>query len=80
MVDANEVNKRKSKNKSCQLRRTNTDMERTFQKLLLLLLLDIKLRQFTQEEINVVRTKLKAAGLDEISLEVWKTRKFDLLL
>ena len=42
--------------------------------------LDIKLGQFTQEELNEVLTKIKnrrAAGLDEISPEVWKTRKID---
>ena len=38
--------------------------------------LDIKLRQFMQEELDVVLTKIKnrkAAGLDEIPPEVWKT-------
>ena len=42
--------------------------------------LDIKLGQFTQEELDVVRTKIKnrkAAGFDEIPSEVWSTRKFD---
>ena len=41
--------------------------------------LDIKLGQFTQG-LDVVLTKMKnrkTAGLDEIPLEVWKTRKFD---
>ena len=41
---------------------------------------DIKLGQFIQEEFDVALTKLKdrkAAGLDEIQPEVWKTRKFD---
>ena len=45
--------------------------------------LDIKLRQFTQEELDSVLRKIKnrkAAGLDEISLEVWKTRQFDDIL
>ena len=46
--------------------------------------LDIKLRQFTQEEFDIVLTKIKnrkATGLDEILPEIWKTRKFgDLLL
>ena len=46
--------------------------------------LDIKLGQFTQGELGVIRTKVKsrtAAGLDEIPPEVWETRKFnDLLL
>ena len=45
--------------------------------------IDIKLRQFTQDELDVVRTKIKnrkAAGLHEITPEVWKTRKFDDLL
>ena len=39
----------------------------------------IKLGRFTQE-LDVVLTKIKnrkAAGLDEIPPEVWKTRKFD---
>ena len=43
-------------------------------------LVDIKLGQFTHEELNVVLTKIinkKAACLDEIPPEVWKTRKFD---
>ena len=42
--------------------------------------LDIKRGQFTQEELNIVLTKIKtrkAAGLNEIPLEVWKIRKFD---
>ena len=42
--------------------------------------LDIKLGQFIQEELNVLLTKIKsrrAADLDEIPPEVWKTRKFD---
>ena len=42
--------------------------------------LDTKLGQFTQEELDVVLTKIKnkkAAGLDEIPPEVWKTRKFN---
>ena len=46
--------------------------------------LDMKLGQFTQEELNVVLTKIKnraAVGLGEIPPpEVWKTRKFDDLL
>ena len=45
--------------------------------------LDIKLGPFTQEELDSVFKKLKnrkAAGLDEISLEVWKTRQFDDIL
>ena len=39
--------------------------------------LDIKLGQFTQEELDLVQTKIenrKATGLDEIPPEVWKTR------
>ena len=43
----------------------------------------IKLGQFTQEKLNVVWTKIKnrkAASLDEIPPEVWKTRNFDDLL
>ena len=42
--------------------------------------LDIKLGPFTQEELDSVLRKIKnrkAAGLDEIPLEVWKTRQFD---
>ena len=45
--------------------------------------LDIKLRQFTQVELNSVLRKIKnrkAAGLDEIPPEVWKTRQFDDIL
>ena len=45
--------------------------------------LDIKLGQFTQEELDEVPTIIKnrkAAGLGEIPPEVWKTRKFDDLL
>ena len=44
---------------------------------------DTKLGQFTQEELNVVRRKIKnmkAACLDEIPPEVQKTRKFEDLL
>ena len=44
---------------------------------------DIKLGQFTQEELDVVLTKIKnrkAASLDEILQDVWKTRKFNDLL
>ena len=40
---------------------------------------DFKLRQFTQEELTKIKNR-KAAGLDDISPEVWKTRKFDDLL
>ena len=42
--------------------------------------LDIKLGPFTQEELDSVIRKIKnrkAAGLDEIPPEVWKTRQFD---
>ena len=42
--------------------------------------LDIKLEQFIQEELNSVQRKnknRKAAGLDEITPEVLKTREFD---
>ena len=42
--------------------------------------LDIKLGPFTQEELDSVLRKIKnkkAAGLDEIPPEVWKTRQFD---
>ena len=46
--------------------------------------LDIKLRPFTQEELYLVLRKIrnrKAAGLDKIPPEVWKTRQFnDILL
>ena len=45
--------------------------------------LDIKLGQFTQEELDSVLRKIKnrkAAGLDEIPPEVWKTRQFDDIL
>ena len=45
--------------------------------------LDIKLGPFTQEELDCVLKKLKnrkAAGLDEIPPEVWKTRQFDDIL
>ena len=43
----------------------------------------IKLRQFRQEELNSVLRKIqkrKAAGLDEILPDVWKTREFDDIL
>ena len=45
--------------------------------------LDIQLRQFTQDELDVIQTKIKnrkVAGLDEISPEVCNTRKFDDIL
>ena len=45
--------------------------------------LDFKLGRFTQEELNSILRKIKnrkAAGLDEIPPEVWKTRKFDDIL
>ena len=45
--------------------------------------LDIKLGPFTQEELDSVFRKIKnrkAAGLDEIPPEVWKTRQFDDIL
>ena len=45
--------------------------------------LDIKLRPFMQEELDSVLRKIKnrkAAGLDEIPPEVWKTRQFDDIL
>ena len=44
---------------------------------------DIKLGHITQEELDVVLTKIKnrkAAGLEEIPPEVWKTREFDDIL
>ena len=45
--------------------------------------LGIKLEPFTQEELDSVLRKIKnrkAAGLDEIHPEVWKTRQFDNIL
>ena len=45
--------------------------------------LDIKLCPFTREELDSVLRKIKnrkAAGLDEIPLEIWKTRQFDDIL
>ena len=45
--------------------------------------MDIKLGPFTQEELDSVLRKIKnrkAAGLDEIPPEVWKTRQFDDIL
>ena len=45
--------------------------------------MDIKLRLFTQEELDSVLRKIKnrkAEGLDEITPEVWKTRQFDDIL
>ena len=45
--------------------------------------LDIKLGPFTKEELDSVLRKIKnrkAAGLDEIPPEVWKTRQFDNIL
>ena len=45
--------------------------------------LDIKPGPFTQEELDSVLRKIKnrkAAGLDEIPSEVWKTRQFDDIL
>ena len=45
--------------------------------------LDFKLGPFTQEELDSILKKLKnrkAAGLDEILPEVWKTRQFDDIL
>ena len=45
--------------------------------------LDIKLGPFTKEELDLVLRKIKnrkAAGLDEILSEVWKTRQFDDIL
>ena len=45
--------------------------------------LDIKLGPFTQEELDSVLRKIKnrkAAGLDEIPPEVWKTTQFDDIL
>ena len=45
--------------------------------------LDIKLGPISQEELDSVLRKIKnrkAAGLDEIPTEVWKTRQFDIIL
>ena len=45
--------------------------------------LDIKLGPFTQEELDSILRKIKnrkAAGLDKIPPEVWKTRQFDDIL
>ena len=45
--------------------------------------LDIKIGPFTQKELDLVLRKIenrKAAGLDEIPQEVWKTRQFDDIL
>ena len=47
--------------------------------------LDIKVGQFIEEELGIVLKKIyiknrKAAGLDEIPAEVWKTSKFDDIL
>ena len=45
--------------------------------------LDIKQEPFTQEELDSVHWEIKnkkAAGLDEIPPEVWKTRQFDDIL
>ena len=45
--------------------------------------LDIKLGQFMEKELDAVPKKIKsgkAAGLNEIPPEVWKTRKFDDIL
>ena len=44
---------------------------------------DIKLGQFTLKELKVVLTKVKnrkAASIDEIPTEIWKTKEFDNLL
>ena len=45
--------------------------------------LDVKLGPFTKEELDTVLRRIKnrkAAGLDEIPPEVWKTRQFDDIL
>ena len=45
--------------------------------------LDVKLGPFTKEELDSVLRRIKnrkAAGLDEIPSEVWKTRQFDDIL
>ena len=45
--------------------------------------LDVKLGPFTKEELDSVLRRIKnrkSAGLDEIPLEVWKTRQFDDIL
>ena len=45
--------------------------------------MDVKLGHFTPDELNVVLKKIKnnkAAGLDNIPPEIWKTRAFDQIL
>ena len=45
--------------------------------------LDMKLEPFTLEELNSLLRKIenrKAAGLDDIPPEIWKTRQFDDIL
>ena len=45
--------------------------------------LKIKLMQFTEEQFDAVLNKIKnrkAAGLNKMPSEVWKTRKFDYIL
>ena len=87
----------KAEQKSCQPRRTNTPCRKNISIICLETPLkldihitkisnnqtDIKLRQFTQEEINEVLTKIKdrkAAGLHQIPREVRKKMKFNELL
>ena len=83
---------------SYQPARTNTPTETTFREVtrkpsetythepitrIISKQLEIKLGQFTQEELDPVLRKIKnrkAAGLDEILPEVWKTRQFDDIL
>ena len=80
-----------NKTKSCQPRRTNIDVERTFQESAGELFKvsdkptpknrkDMQLDQFTREELNVVLRRMKsrkAASLKEMAPELEKTRKFD---
>ena len=45
--------------------------------------LDVKLREFTKDEVDAVLKIIKnrkAAGFDEIPLEIWKRRKFNDML
>ena len=83
----------KTRTKSCQPRKTNINVERTFQEMetplkwenktntkIINRQLDTKLGQITQEELSEVLRKIKnrkATGPDEIPPEKWKTRKFD---
>ena len=82
-----------SETESYPPRRTNTPVETTFKNLfgklpkatqepimkIIINQRDIKLEQFTQEELDSVLKKgknKKAVVLDEIPLQIWKTREF----